>query len=95
MNHRNVLSKRLTLPYLGFVLVFATVALAAEVPRISKEELRSMLGNPDTVIIDVRLSGHLSGSDTKIQGAIREDPEKVNSWIEKYPKDKTLVFYCA
>ena len=95
MNHRNVLSKRLTLLYLGFVLFSATVALAAEVPRISKEELQSMLGNPDTMIIDVRLSGHLAGSDTKIQGAIREDPEKVNSWMDKYPKDKTLVFYCA
>ena len=95
MNHRNVLSKRLILLYLGFFLLFATVALAAEVPRISKEKLRSMLGNPDTVIIDVRLSGHLAGSDTKIQGAIREDPEKVNSWMDKYPKDKTLVFYCA
>ena len=95
MTHRNVFSKRLTLLYLGFVLLFATAAFAAEVPRISKEELRSMLGNPDIIIIDVRLSGHLSGSDTKIQGAIREDPEKVNSWMDKYPKDKTLVFYCA
>jgi len=95
MDHRNVFSKRLILLYLGFFLLFATVALAAEVPRISKEDLKSMLGNPDTVIIDVRLSGHLAGSDTRIQGAIREDPEKVNSWMDKYPKDKTLVFYCA
>jgi rhodanese-related sulfurtransferase len=31
----------------------------------------------------------------KIKGAVREDLEKVDTWMNKYPKDKTLVFYCA
>jgi len=36
-----------------------------------------------------------TGSDLKIRGAVREDPLAVDSWANKYPKDKTLVFYCA
>ena len=39
--------------------------------------------------------GDWAPSNTKIKGAIREDPPKVSSWMEKYPKDKTLVFYCS
>ncbi len=72
---------------------FAFQAFAADVPRMSTEELQSLLGNPDVTIIDVRLSGDSAGTDSKIKGAIQEDPGKVDSWIDKYPKDKTLVFY--
>jgi len=63
-------------------------------PRIlTKEELKELLGKPDVAIVDVRASGDWDNSDLKIQGAVREDPRKVGVWIEKYPKDKTLVFY--
>jgi rhodanese-related sulfurtransferase len=70
-----------------------SVSLAAEPPRISKEELRAMLGNPDLVIIDDRTGSDWTASEFKIKGAIREDPNKVETWMDKYPKDKTLVFY--
>jgi len=90
MNQRNTFSRRSTLLCLGFILLFSAAAFAAEVPKISKEELRTMLGNPDVIIVDLR-----GGGDTRIQGAIREDPQTVSSWMDKYPKDKTLVFYCA
>ncbi len=67
-----------------------------EVPRITKEDLRSLLGNPDVIIVDVRIEEHWKESKWRIQGAVREDPEKdINTWADKYPKDKTLVFYCA
>lgn len=53
-----------------------------------------MLGNPDVIILDVRLSNDWDRSEWKIRGAIREDPEEnLKTWAEKYPKDKTLVFY--
>ena len=68
---------------------------AAEVPRITREEVKGMLGNPDVTIIDVRAGGDWNSSNVKIQGAVREDPSKVGSWMDKYPKDKTLIFYCA
>jgi hypothetical protein len=70
-------------------------AFAADVPKMSKEDLQAKLGNPDVIIIDVRSEGDWTSSNTKIKGAIREDPPKVSSWMEKYPKDKTLVFYCS
>ncbi len=76
-------------------LFAVTEALAAGVPRISKEDLLAMMTKPDVIIIDVRLSGDAAESGSKIKGAVREDPLKVESWMDKYPKDKTLVFYCA
>jgi rhodanese-related sulfurtransferase len=72
------------------------LAYYPEVPRITKEELRSLLGNPDVIIVDVRIEDHWKASQWKIKSTIREDPEKdINTWPDKYPKDKTLVFYCA
>ena len=67
-----------------------------EVPRVTKEQLLSMMGKPDVVILDVRESESWKKSKQKIQGAVREDPLKdVQGWFDKYPKDKTLVFYCS
>ena len=67
-----------------------------EVPRISKEQLMAMMDNPDVIILDVRESESWKDSKNKIQGAIREDPEKdVQGWADQYSKDKTLVFYCS
>jgi len=75
--------------------ILATLARSADVPRMTKDELKAMLGNPDLVIVDVRLGKDWTDNDSKIQGAIREDPESVKSWAKKYPKDKTFVLYCA
>jgi len=66
----------------------------AEAPRITKEELKAMLGNPDVVILDVRESEDWKKSRWKIQGAVREAPEKgIQLWAHKYSKDKLLVLY--
>ncbi len=75
---------------------FATFAMSKDdVPRKTKEELKAMMDNPDVVIIDVRYGEDWTGSDTKIKGAVRENPIDVKSWADKYGKDKTLVLYCA
>jgi len=74
---------------------FATPAAAQDVKRMTIEELKGMLGNPDLVIVDVRRDGDWKSSKVKIKGAVREDQDKVDAWMNKYPKDKTLVFYCA
>ena len=78
---------------LGVVLALVVPAMSQEVPRISKEDLKEMLGKPDIVIVDVRTGSDWNDSSVKVKGAVREEPDKVDSWIEKYPKDKTLVFY--
>ena len=66
-----------------------------DAPRITQEELKAKMGNPDLLIIDVRYGKDWTESDLKIKGAVREDPDAVDSWASKYSKDKTLVFYCA
>jgi hypothetical protein len=86
---------------LAIVTVFAMAALAAspslaqDVKRMGVEELKSMLGSPGLVVIDVRADEDWKSSTLMIKGAMREDPEKVDTWMSKYPKDKTLLFYCA
>jgi hypothetical protein len=66
-----------------------------DVPRMTKEELKAQLSNPDFVIIDVRAAHDWQDSNTKIKGAARQDPYKLGSWIDKYPQNKTIVLYCA
>ncbi len=83
---------------LSFILLamLAKMGWTEEVPRITKEELKSMLGNPDVVILDVRLKKDQDESKWRIPGALREDPQKdVKSWAGKYSQDKTIVLYCA
>ena len=86
------------LPYLLiFILMglFANWAVAEDVSRMTKEELKSMMGDPKLVVIDVRTGKDWNGSESKIKGAVREEPRKATSWAEKYDKQKTYVLYCA
>ncbi len=78
-------------------VLFAGIGMsnAQDVKRISKESLNKMLGNPNVIVVDVRLPYDWNPSKLKIKGAKREDPFNVKAWMKKYPKDKTLVFYCA
>jgi len=69
--------------------------LSAAAPKITKDELDSLLGNPDLIILDVRRNGHWRSSDLKVKGAIRENPNEIEGWADKYSKDKTIVLYCA
>jgi len=80
---------------LFLIEALTTFSRAADVPRMTKEELKAMLGNPDLIVIDVRTQKDWEKSDLRIAGAVREDPGAVEAWAKKYPKDKTLVFYCA
>ena len=75
--------------------MLTTFAESADVPRMTKDELKAMLGNPDLVIVDVRLGKDWIDNGLKIHGAVREDPESVKTWAEKYSKDKIFVLYCA
>jgi rhodanese-related sulfurtransferase len=75
--------------------ILASMAMAQEIPKITKEEVKAMLDDTEVIIVDVRLGGDWDGSKSKIKGAVREDPRNVSSWVDKYPKEKTLIFYCA
>jgi len=62
-------------------------------PRMTKEQLKPMLGGKDLVVIDIRLDEQWRFSNRKIPGAVHENPAVPGTWIDKYPKDKTIVFY--
>ena len=77
---------------LGLIVIFmlSAIAYTEEVPRIDKEKVKEMLGNPNVIIVDIR-----KVADLKIKGAVREDPERLLSRIHMYPKNKTLILYCS
>ncbi len=75
--------------------VYSPTVLSAAVPKITKDELDSLLGNPDLIILDVRRNSHWTSSDLKLKGANREDPNDIEGWADKYSRDKTIVLYCA
>jgi rhodanese-related sulfurtransferase len=78
---------------LGVAFFIGAAAAGEEVPKITLEQLKTMLGDPNVIIIDVRIGFDWKESDSKIKGAVRENPAQVGSWLYKYPKDKTIVFY--
>ena len=62
--------------------------------RITKEELKPLLDDPDTIVVDYRLQMHWEKSDQQIRGAVHENPfEEVASWSSRYPKDKHIILY--
>ena len=79
----------------GLIGIYGTQAGASEAPRITKDELKRMLDDPGVVVIDVRAYTDWLLSSEKIRGAVREDYRDFDDWSAKYPRDKTVVLYCA
>lgn len=75
--------------------ILATVAEVSseEIPKMPKRDARVLLERSEIVAIDVRMPNDWEASDSKIREAVREDPQDIGSWAEKYPKDKALVLY--
>jgi len=74
--------------------LFAALTQSADVPMMTKDELRAMLGNPDLVIFDVRLSSEYFASDIKMKGAERPDYGVKKIFPPEY-SGKTIVIYCG
>ena len=87
--------------FLATLLIFFMVegctmfAKSVDAPRMTKDEINALLDGPDLTIIDVRHDQDWKGSDVRIKGAVREDPDDVKSWARKYSKDRLIVLYCA
>lgn len=62
-------------------------------PRMTKQELKARLDDPDMLVIDVRR--YPAAWKSKIKNAILEDPDSVLAWSERYDDEKTWVIYCA
>lgn len=80
---------------IGLVGCLPRMSAEDRTPRMTKEEVRAIMGRPETVIIDARTGGAWRASNTKIKGAVREDPDAPGTWVGKYSQDKVLIFYCA
>jgi rhodanese-related sulfurtransferase len=77
------------------LLTGISMSTAADVPTIIKEELKPQLGSSDVMILDVRKGKDWKSSEFKIKGAVRASPSEFDKWATTYPKDKTLILYCA
>jgi predicted sulfurtransferase len=75
--------------------VFELSAFAAEAPRMEKTELKTKLDHPEVVVIDVRSYTDWLLSGDKIKGAVRENYRDFDGWHAKYPREKTIILYCA
>ena len=65
-----------------------------QVPRLTKEAVKDMLGKPDVVIVDVRYIKQFELSDKKLPGAVFVQPENFDEFVRKHPqKDATYVLY--
>jgi len=99
----SVIMKKKLLAFLTLIFLviglFTTFAISADVPRMTKDELKAMLGNPDLLILDIRPGRDYMFSDSKIKGADRPYGMTMGhitpSQFPSKDKDKTIVFYCA
>jgi len=91
-------TRRNTVAGFIFLLIFSTTGFSAaendkNVPAISVHQVKQLLHDSDAIIIDVRKYRNWWRSNKKILSAVREDPSKVDQWAQKYPKNKSLIFY--
>jgi hypothetical protein len=83
----------MTLLLMGSLLLPAWAGQS--VPVMSKEELKAMLSDAQTYVLDVRTGRDWRSSEFKIKDAHRADPGAYGDWSSAYPKTATLVLYCA
>ncbi len=79
----------------AWIGMFGMQAGASEAPRIAKDELKRVIDDPGVVVIDVRAYTDWILASEKIRGAVREDYRDFDDWSAKYPRDRTVVLYCA
>lgn len=77
----------------GFFL--SAAVSAAEVPRMSTEDLKASLGRADLVVLDVRGAWDWGKSAEKIVGSVRVEPGAAAQWVADNAKGKVVVLYCA
>ena len=77
------------------IVYLSGLAVADTIPLMTKEMLKSRLGETDLSILDVRSGKDWKSSEFKISGAIRVKPSTQNKWVDHFDRNKTYVIYCA
>jgi len=76
--------------------LFSAIAMAqAAIERMTKEDLKARLDDPNMVVVDVRTERDWSASELKIKDAVRLDIRDVTTVAADADKARTYVFYCA
>ena len=66
---------------------------AAQVPRITAEELKALVARGEAVVVDVRgTEAYLTGH---VKGALSMPGDEVTSRASELPRDKMIVTYCT
>jgi len=95
MKQRNVFHAVMLIMIMIGMPLSTYVRAAVDAPRISKEDVKALLGDPGVIILDARTGSSWYNSDKKIKGAVRVDPDEVSSWAGSIPKDKKIIVYCS
>ena len=96
MKHKPILISSLVALLLLFSLAgySAMPTTVEQVPRLTKDAVKEMLGKPDVVIVDIRYIRQYEQSDKKLPGAVFVQPENFDEFVKNHPqKDKTYVLY--
>ncbi len=86
--------KKLITFLLAMTFLMSGQVLAASIARMDKDELKSLLGDKNLVVLDVRVGRDWNSSEFKIKDAVRMAPSDIDQ-VEKYPKNTKFVLYCA
>ena len=71
----------------------SAVETVERVKRIAPGDLNEMLEHPEVVILDVRKKQDWEESEEMIEGAIAEDPQHPEKWMNRYSRELTYVLY--
>jgi sodium/hydrogen antiporter len=71
-------------------------AEAAEIPRITPDELAARLAGPEPpVVLDVRSRAQYDADDDQIPGSMRVLPDQIMDWATKADRARAVVAYCT
>jgi rhodanese-related sulfurtransferase len=62
---------------------------------ISTQELKTIQGNKDITLIDVRRKEDYTADNSVIPGSIWFDPANIDNWCTTLPENKEVVLYCV
>jgi len=65
----------------------------SQIPRIAMDEVRQRM--TDLVFVDARSATALAKNPWQVPGAIHVPAKKLDEFLAKLPKHRTLVTYCT
>jgi NhaP-type Na+/H+ or K+/H+ antiporter len=69
---------------------------AAEVPRVTPEELARQLAGPrPPIVLDVRARAAYDEDDGQIPGSVRVLPDQIGDWAAQHAPVRSIVAYCT